>query len=94
MKQVMKKGLVIIIGLVLLLSLFSSVMNAAPNPNPTWYVDARVHFSPPMSVRTIIMRLKTRLSFTRAVNTTCFTPARIKAAGGRCFIRPRAQFPD
>jgi arabinoxylan arabinofuranohydrolase len=38
----MKKDLVIIIGLVLLLSLFGSIMNAAPNANPTWYVDARV----------------------------------------------------
>ena len=42
MKQLMKKGLVIIIGLVLLLLLLGSVLNAAPNPNPTWYVDARV----------------------------------------------------
>jgi hypothetical protein len=44
MKQVMKKGLVVIIGLVLLLSFFGSIMNAAPNPNPTWYVDARCVF--------------------------------------------------
>jgi arabinoxylan arabinofuranohydrolase len=42
-KPVMKKkGLVIIIGLVLLLSVFRSVMNAAPNARPTWHVDARV----------------------------------------------------
>jgi arabinoxylan arabinofuranohydrolase len=42
MKQMMKKSSEIIIGLVLLLSLFASIMNAAANPNPTWYVDARV----------------------------------------------------
>jgi hypothetical protein len=41
-KQVMKKGWAMIIGIVLLLSLFGSVMNAAANPNPTWNVDARV----------------------------------------------------
>lgn len=38
----LKKGFFIIFGLVLLLSLFGSVMNAAVNANPTWYVDARV----------------------------------------------------
>jgi arabinoxylan arabinofuranohydrolase len=41
-KQVMKKGLAMMIGLVLLLSLFGSVMNAAPDASPTWYVDARI----------------------------------------------------
>ncbi len=41
MKQVMKKGLVFMMGLVLLLLLFGSVF-AAATPNPTWYVDARV----------------------------------------------------
>ncbi|HYH01746.1 MAG TPA: non-reducing end alpha-L-arabinofuranosidase family hydrolase, partial [Bacillota bacterium] len=42
MKRVLKKGFFIIFGLVLLLSLFGSVMNAAANANPTWYVDGRV----------------------------------------------------
>jgi hypothetical protein len=42
MRKAMKKGLVMIVGLVLLLALFGSVMNAAPNANPTWNVDARV----------------------------------------------------
>jgi arabinoxylan arabinofuranohydrolase len=41
MKQDMKKSLVIMTGLVLLLSLCGSVF-AAPNANPTWYVDSRV----------------------------------------------------
>jgi hypothetical protein len=32
----MKKGWAMMIGLVLLLSLFGSIMNAAATPNPTW----------------------------------------------------------
>ena len=42
MKQVMKKGLLMIIGFSLCLTLFGSLLKAAPNANPTWYVDARV----------------------------------------------------
>jgi hypothetical protein len=42
MRKTMKKGGVTIVGLIILLSLFGSLMNAAPNANPTWNVDARV----------------------------------------------------
>ena len=42
MKNIIRISSLVIICLVVLLSLFGSVMNAAPNTNPTWYVDARV----------------------------------------------------
>ncbi|WOO37090.1 non-reducing end alpha-L-arabinofuranosidase family hydrolase [Anaerocolumna sp. AGMB13020] len=42
MKQWIKKSFTVIIGLVLIILSFGSVVNAAPNANPTWYVDARV----------------------------------------------------
>jgi hypothetical protein len=42
MKQWIKKSFIMIVGLVLLVLSFGSVVNAAPNVNPTWYVDARV----------------------------------------------------
>ena len=42
MKQNMKMCLIMVIGFVLLLALFGSMLNAEPNTNPTWYVDARV----------------------------------------------------
>ena len=42
MKQWIKKSSVMIIGFIFLLLSFGSVVNAAPNANPTWYVDARV----------------------------------------------------
>lgn len=44
MKHILKKGFVIIIGLVLILSSFGSVVNAAANPNPSWSLDERVIF--------------------------------------------------
>ncbi len=42
MKPLTKKSLRIMLGSMVMLWLFGSVMNAAPNPNPTWYVDGRV----------------------------------------------------
>ncbi|HEX9059589.1 MAG TPA: non-reducing end alpha-L-arabinofuranosidase family hydrolase [Clostridia bacterium] len=42
MKRLIKKGFAMIIGLVLILSMFGSVANAAANANPTWHVGERL----------------------------------------------------
>jgi arabinoxylan arabinofuranohydrolase len=42
MKHLIKKGFSIVICLVVLLTAFGSVVNAAANPNPSWNVDERV----------------------------------------------------
>lgn len=42
MKVLMKKGFVVILGLILVLSSFDFIAEAAANASPTWYVDERV----------------------------------------------------
>ena len=44
MKRLLKKGFSVVIGLVLMFSFYSSVLNAAANANPSWTVDDPVIF--------------------------------------------------